>query len=71
MVPKRPSRKSSMPSKGTPGFAAMVVVRDEVSRVEVDLPVTYIILSWRNDPIRGDFGWRLEAPTFLINSCWA
>lgn len=33
-------------------------------------PVTYIILSWRNDPIRGDFGWRLEAPTFLINSCW-
>ena len=64
MVPKRPSRKSSMPSKGTPGFAAMVVVRDEVSRtVAVDLcrdPVTYIILSWRNDPIQGgDFGWRL------------
>lgn len=69
-MPKRPSRKSSMPSKGTPGFAAMVVVRDEVSRVAVDLcrgssHLHNIILAKRSD-----FGWRLEAPTFLINSCW-
>ena len=66
MVPKKPSRKSSMPSKGTPGFAAMVVVRDEVSRDLCRDPVTYIILFWRNDPIpAGDL-----APNFFINSCW-